>query len=204
MSHISQSWRARVVNSVLQWSAEVTSAYGLLAMATDVNASLIGRNAYLANVTVLILRAAEKVLGCTVINAGLCVAAFRGHTDVVCALVSAGADVNYQHSDGFSPLSMASLKGHIDCVKLLIHGGAEVEARNNQGATPLHRAAKNGHTEVVEFLIEQHADVNACLNDGSSCLWEAAFHGHTDVVRALVSAGADVCLLYTSPSPRDS
>ena len=58
-----------------------------------------------------------------------------GHTDVVCALVS--ADVNLQRDDGAFPLIVASHKGHIDIVKLLVDNGAEIEARDNEGITPL-------------------------------------------------------------------
>jgi len=71
-------------------------------------------------------------------------AAFNGHTAVVHALVSAGADVNLQRNDGFSALSVASQEEHIDCVKLLIQRGAEVDTCNNIGATPLYRAARKG------------------------------------------------------------
>jgi len=48
-------------------------------------------------------------------------AAFRGLTDVVHALVSAGADVkpNLQRNDGATALSMASQEGHIDCEVLM-------------------------------------------------------------------------------------
>ena len=123
------------------------------------------------------------------------IAAFNGYTDVVHALVSAGADVNLQRNDSVSPLMVASQEGHIDCVKLLVQSGAAVEVVcSDIGLRPLYMAASNGHIEVVQFLIKQHAVVNACNNDGQSCLLTAAFNGHTDVVCALVSAGADVNL----------
>ena len=85
-------------------------------------------------------------------NARLWTAAFNGHTAVVRALVSAGADVNLQQNDGFSPLNAASQEGHTDCVKLLIEHGAEVDTRSKRGLTPLYSAARKGHIEVVQFL----------------------------------------------------
>jgi len=50
----------------------------------------------------------------------------KGHTDVVLALVSAGADVNLQCNDGDSPLIVASLQGHTDVVHELVSAGADV------------------------------------------------------------------------------
>jgi len=149
----------------------------------------------LTKLTIVILRALAKAW----LDHSLLVAACDRHTNVVRALVFAGADVNLQQqndgsSPGSSPLSVASQEGHLDCVKLLVHHGAEVDIRRNNGATPLYWAAKNGHIKVVQFLIEQHADVNACCSNGESCLWTAAFDGNTDVVHALVYAEADVDL----------
>jgi len=140
-------------------------------------------------------------------NDRLWTAAFDGHTAVVYALVSAGADVNLQCNDGSSPLTVASQEGHIDWVRLLIEHGAEVDTRDDEGATPLYMAAMNGRIEVVEFLIEQYADVNACLSIGESCLWSAAFHGDTTVVcvclflleRTLTCIGMTVLLLSLWP-----
>jgi len=53
-----------------------------------------------------------------VVYTTLLVAVCGGHTDVVCALVTAGADVNLKCNDWFSPLIAVSQEGHIDIVKL--------------------------------------------------------------------------------------
>ena len=78
-------------------------------------------------------------------------------------------------------------------------GKADVDKVDDKGCTPLIMAAQNGHMEVVRFLVEEgKADVDkATTDDGSTPLLLAAQKGHTEVVRFLV------CLLYTSPSPRD-
>jgi len=66
-------------------------------------------------------------------------------------LVSAGADVNLQRNDGFSPLTIANQEEHTECIRLLIEHGAEVDTRDDEGATPLYMAAVNGRIEVVQF-----------------------------------------------------
>ena len=96
----------------------------------------------------------------------LWLAAERGHTDVVRALVSAGADVNTQSNDGSSALGFASYKGYIDIVNILLDNGAQIETRDNdKGRTPLWFAAANGRTHVVRALVSAGADVNTQSND---------------------------------------
>ena len=77
-------------------------------------------------------------------------AASEGHTDVVIALIAAGADVNAQNERGYTPLHWAADRGHTETVRALIDSGADVNLADNSGWTPLHPAASSGHTETVE------------------------------------------------------
>ena len=54
-------------------------------------------------------------------------AAFCGQTDVVHALVSAGADVNIQSNDGYCALGIASRQGHTEVVNLSLDIKAQTE-----------------------------------------------------------------------------
>jgi ankyrin repeat protein len=47
-------------------------------------------------------------------------ASFRGHTDVVKALLAKGADVNAKSSDGETALIAASVGDHAEIVKMLL------------------------------------------------------------------------------------
>ena len=58
-------------------------------------------------------------LTATAIESCILIAAFNGHTDVVRALVSAGANVNLQRHDGVSPLTIAS--GRVCKPAYLVH-----------------------------------------------------------------------------------
>jgi len=115
----------------------------------------------------------------------------RGHSDVVRALVSAGAGINTRLNDGDFALLLACFGGYIDTVNLLLDNGADIETRCSYGRTPLWSAASQGHIGVVELLLARGADVNSTTNDNTSCLLAAMCGGHTDVVRAFISAGAD-------------
>ena len=119
-------------------------------------------------------------------------ASASGQTDVVRALVSAGADVNSQRNDGSSALDVASQEVHIDVVNILLDNGAQIESRDNDGRTPLWFAAANGQTDVVRALVSAGADVNTQRNDGSSALDFASHEGHIDVVNILLDNGAQI------------
>ena len=59
----------------------------------------------------------------------------------------------------------------------------------------------------VESLLDNGADINFSDKHGQTILHEVARGWHPDVARFAIEHGADInkcCLLYTSPSPRDS
>lgn len=78
------------------------------------------------------------------------------------ALIEAGADVNCQSIDGWTPLLSACCQNNnLPLVKMLIAAGARVEVRDRDGRTPLHQAAQIGDSALVAFLIAQGAEPNA-------------------------------------------
>jgi len=117
-------------------------------------------------------------------------AAANGQTDVVRALVSAGADVNTQRNNGSSALGVASEKGYIDVVNILLDNGAQVESRDNSGRTSLWFSAFGGQTKVIDLLIGGGADVDAVNFGGYSPVCIAAERGHKDAILTLVRHGA--------------
>jgi len=124
----------------------------------------------------------------------LLMAAENGHTEIVKALLDAGAEVNRSHHEGGFPLLIASQDGHAEIVKALIAAGADVNQIDPaSGAFALLVAAEGGHTETVTALLAAGADVEAVNEtNGSFALLMAAQDGYTDVVEALLAAGADV------------
>ena len=126
-------------------------------------------------------------------------AASAGHIEAVKQHLAAGADVNAEHSVGWTPLHLAAIYDHKETAELIIANGADVNAKNDGGFTPLHAAALNGHKEIAELLIEKGANLNAkdrgrvpAEDTGKTPLHLAAKKGHKEIAELLITKGADV------------
>src|SRR6185295_14548423 len=104
-------------------------------------------------------------------------ASAEGHTDVVSALLEAGADPNRKAhvnpltdrknadhpTGGFTALMWAARNGEEDVVKRLVKGGADMNLKNGDGATATMIAIYNDRFDVAATLVGLGSDVN----DGS-------------------------------------
>lgn len=117
-------------------------------------------------------------------------AAEDGHLQEVVKLISEGANIEAQGSNGFTPLHKASLNGQTEIVKFLIQSGARPDSRNIKGNTPLHCAAENGHSAAAELLINAGSDINAKGNNGETPLHWATIRGHLSTAKLLVKNNA--------------
>jgi len=151
-------------------------------------------------------------------------AAANGNIKIAKNLIDNGASINAM-STGYAALHSAAVNGHKELVVLLIANGANVNAKSIIGETPLFCAMlrcreminRDSMDDVVEALIKSGADVNTRTRGGYTPLHHAAGCASKRTVQLLLSADANinakskdgdtplnVCLLYTSPSPRDA
>jgi ankyrin repeat protein len=80
-------------------------------------------------------------------------AAFLGQDDALVALLAAGANVESQNGDGYTPLMCAVLANHPSTVTLLIRRGANVNAQGFRGETPLSLVKGGVESEVAKQLL---------------------------------------------------
>ncbi|MGA6173511.1 ankyrin repeat domain-containing protein [Streptomyces sp. NPDC012600] len=100
----------------------------------------------------------------------LCGAACGGHTEVVAALLAAGARPDLREEFGFTALRWAVGLGHASTVEVLLAGGADPLLPGPQGEAMLVLAARRGSPRMVRALLEygagaagQEAVVDAAL-----------------------------------------
>jgi ankyrin repeat protein len=103
-------------------------------------------------------------------------------------LVSVGAAVNYQTSDGETPLHLAAVQKSPSMAEALIKAGAKLNVQCKRWKeTPLHRAAARGRAEVVKVLLQAGADLTLRNCKGKTAeQWARALQQKTvaDLIRS--------------------
>jgi|GEM_PF-2763549 len=75
-------------------------------------------------------------------------------------LVQAGADVNAQDKDGWTPLLWSIRNSEIGLIEEVLRQGANPNLVSKSGYSPLMEAVNYGKTDVVQLLLEAKAEVN--------------------------------------------
>ncbi len=117
-------------------------------------------------------------------------ASHRGYTEIVQALISAGAVVNATDFYGDTAIMLATDKGYPSIIKLLLNAGADVNMQNIHGSTALIIAASNCNIEITKILLDAGANVSIKDNQGRTALMGAKACVRTDLVELLINAGA--------------
>ncbi len=137
------------------------------------------------------LEATSSRKGCTPLH----LAAGRGHSEVMSALIDAGANPNSRMLDGGTPIHGAVQDGHLEAMRVLLRAKADpsLPATNSAGVTsvPLNAAAEAGHLEVVRELVEQ-VGLRGCggATGGADALEAAAKNENMEIMAILTDGGA--------------
>ena len=71
-------------------------------------------------------------------------AAWRGQTDLVSALLAGGADLEAHDPEGHTALTRAAWKGHVEIVRKLLAAGAKPDTRGPDGRTRARLRGRGG------------------------------------------------------------
>ena len=121
-------------------------------------------------------------------ESALMLAAIKGHTDLVKALLAREADVN---KTGWTPLHYAASgvqEQQAAIVELLLEQHAYIDAGSPNGSTPLMMAAQYGTREVVKLLLDEGADPALKNQLGLSATDFAARAERPELVEAIAAA----------------
>lgn len=130
-------------------------------------------------------------------HSALYVAVKGGHTEVVQALLKAGANPNYLCEEEYeTPLACAVRQGQVQIVKALLAGGADV----HQGDGPQYShwlidyEAAGDQVELTRAFIQAGAYLGAYEHDDNDWtpLMHATMNGKTESAALLIEAGSDV------------
>jgi len=126
-------------------------------------------------------------------STALMYATYNVDTDLVRALLDAGARADITNQYGATPLAEALKLDNEELVGILLDAGADPDSPNLDNQTALMLASYIGNLDIADKLIDAGADVNAIetFRHQTALMWAAA-ENHPDVVDLLIANGADV------------
>lgn len=111
--------------------------------------------------------------------------------EVICDLVTEGASIEEENSDGDHPLHLAVKLGKEDIARLLIDIGANANAKNPHYLyNPLHLAAKYKSITIFKLLVDAGADLNIKDMEGNTPLHTAAESRSEEITKFLLETEA--------------
>lgn len=81
-------------------------------------------------------------------------AVWVGNAEAVKHLLSKGADINAEDSEGITPLLLAVFKDRTEIATVLIEQGADINASAHDGTTPLMMSRIRQNKEIEEALLK--------------------------------------------------
>jgi hypothetical protein len=144
----------------------------------------VGSSGSLDDVILLITARSDLAVVNSLGESALMLAAQRGRSDVIDALLQAGAHCNQVDKDGRTALYIAARNDHPCCIERLISARADVNLARANGTTPLFSASCNGRTACVRALLRSNADTSLTW-EGWTPLETAIHNSHPEVVRLL-------------------
>jgi len=110
----------------------------------------------------------------------------------VARLLDAGANKEWRHEAGWTPIINAAFCGRLAVVKLLADRGADIHARSNKGMNALMYASNMGESAAVAaFLLDRGVDLHARDNHGRDALLWAALDDQIETCIMLIGRQAD-------------
>ena len=118
-------------------------------------------------------------------------AAANGNLPALERFAEAGANLETQDKDGFTPLHAAAANGHDGAVGYIISRGSAVSPLSRNGTTPLMLAANAGCATCLPKLMAKTADINEKNSVGDTALMFAVRGGHANIAKLLLGGGAN-------------
>ncbi len=122
----------------------------------------------------------------------LIIASSKGYDNEVMKLISRGAEVDTETSEGATPLFFAISNDHVSVVNILLSQGADPNKRTIRRETPLILAARRNNTEIAESLLRNGAEIDYQDIYGATALHYAAIYDYVTLTDMLLYYDASV------------
>ncbi|HEV7257643.1 MAG TPA: ankyrin repeat domain-containing protein [Bosea sp. (in: a-proteobacteria)] len=119
-------------------------------------------------------------------------AAAAGRADEVARLISAGAPLEAQDSQGRTALLQAVAGNHVAIAKALLDAGASPNTQAANRDTPWLLAGASGRTEIIAAMLPRKPDLSIRNRYGGNALIPACERAHVETVRLLLPSGIDL------------
>ncbi len=122
----------------------------------------------------------------------LIIASSKGYDNEVKKLITRGAEIDTETSEGATPLFFAISNDHVSVAKILLSQGADPNKRTISRETPLILAARRNNTEIAESLIRNGAEIDYQDIYGATALHYAAIYNFVTLTDVLLYYDASV------------
>jgi uncharacterized protein len=195
----------RSVVELASVSPDVRLLRGLIAKGADLNRAHAGLPPLIAATRDSLEGRPDAVMMLLTNGADPRCADARGETPLHCAvlcekpilaalLCDAGAPLDAQNADGFTPLGVACAASNWDMVRFLLERGAKPENEHGQPALIATATVDDDDPQGVKLLLKRKARVDARGRLKRTALMTAAMHGNAFIAQQLLDAGAQIDL----------
>jgi ankyrin repeat protein len=114
---------------------------------------------------------------------------FQVSPNIINLLVSKGANISYNSTDGHTGFTLACATDQLDTCKIFVEKGYNINEKSNNGTYGVIEAAKTGDVAIINFLISKGANLEVCDSDGYSAFLYSCRRANLPLFTTLVNKG---------------
>ena len=103
--------------------------------------------------------------------------------------------INYQDSNGNTPLHIAIMNGNIECCEFLLNKGADSTIKNNQSHAPIHQCILSNQPIILDKFLSHslHPNIHLGGENGQTALHYCAYYENLECAEVLIKHKVELC-----------
>ena len=121
-------------------------------------------------------------------------AIYKGNEQIVEALISNGAEINFQYYNGYFPIHKAVKRNQKEIAEILLKNGADVDAKCSMRTppTPISYAIQEANIEIVDILLQYGAKIDQPDKYGNTPILEAVYTSQKEILEIFLKTYPDL------------